>query len=46
MHGGKNPLERGRERISGEAAGSSARFSTITSPRISPGIGKVAKLVL
>jgi hypothetical protein len=46
MLGGKNSRQHGRERFSGEVAGSSARFSTITSQRINPGIGKVAKLVL
>jgi len=42
MLGGKNPLQRGRERISGEVARPGARFSTIASQRISPGIGEVA----
>jgi len=46
MLGGKNPLQHGRERFSGEIAGPSARFSTIASKRINPGIGKGAKLVL
>jgi len=42
MLGGKNPLKRRRERISGEVVRPGARFSTVVSQRISPGIAKVA----
>jgi hypothetical protein len=47
MLGGKNPPERGRERISGQAAGPGARFSAIASEDIDrrPAFGKVAKSV-
>jgi len=42
MLGGKNPPQRRRERIGGEVVRPGARFSTVVSQRISPGIGKVA----